>query len=525
MRKKINIMRAAKAAYLLSTSVICFCALFFTPSFQKFTHTGDNYFTVTVNGTEVGSCADLASVDELVMRARREIAAASDDMVYIPVDISVKGEEMVFGQVDGKKQLLSNIKAVLKDSTIETLRHAYTVKINDYMVNLGSSKDVLSLLQKAIDKYDSHREYQVSLVVDPDRELNVLTTSITKRDGEVRREHAVGEGAGVDSFFGELFEEVEPDLEKSGFADLDYGMVDISFGDTVEVVDAYLMDSEITPLAEAVSEVTADQEKEQIYEVQSGDTLSEIAEVKGLPIADLVAINPTLESEDSMIRAGDELIITVPEPLLSVVHMERIYTEASYDADTVYVDNDGWYTTDSVVRQQPSAGFRKAAAMITYRNDAEVSQEIVKEEVVAEAVPKIVERGTKIPPTYIKPISGGRLSSGYGGRRAPTKGASTNHKGVDWATPVGTSVVASCGGTVTKAGWGSGYGYVVYIRHEDGRETRYGHLSKVLVSAGQKVRQGQKIALSGNTGRSTGPHLHFEIRINGSAVNPLSYLH
>ena len=132
--------------------------------------------------------------------------------------------------------------------------------------------------------------------------------------------------------------------------------------------------------------------------------------------------------------------------------------------------------------------------------------------------------GTRIPPTYIKPISGGRLSSNFGRRSAPTRGASTYHKGVDWATPTGTAVMASSGGTVIRAGWGSGYGYVVYIRHPDGRETRYAHLSKVLVKSGETVKQGQKIALSGNTGRSTGPHLHFEILINGSQVNPLQYL-
>ena len=90
--------------------------------------------------------------------------------------------------------------------------------------------------------------------------------------------------------------------------------------------------------------------------------------------------------------------------------------------------------------------------------------------------------------------------------------------------PVGTSVVASSGGTVAKAGWGSGYGYVVYIQHPDGKQTRYGHLSKVLVKAGQKVKQGEKIALSGNTGVSTGPHIHFEILVGGSQVNPFSYM-
>ena len=84
--------------------------------------------------------------------------------------------------------------------------------------------------------------------------------------------------------------------------------------------------------------------------------------------------------------------------------------------------------------------------------------------------------------------------------------------------------MAFCDGVVTRAGLGSGYGYVVYIDHGDGRQTRYGHLSKVLVKAGQQVSQGQKIALSGNTGRSTGPHVHFEILIGGSQVNPLNYL-
>ena len=146
------------------------------------------------------------------------------------------------------------------------------------------------------------------------------------------------------------------------------------------------------------------------------------------------------------------------------------------------------------------------------------------QEVTYQAVPKIVEVGAKVPPTYIKPISGGRISSGFGPRTAPKPGASTYHKGVDLATPTGTTVWASCGGTVTFAGWGGAYGNVIFIDHSDGRQTRYAHLSKIYVSVGQHVDQGQRIAASGNTGRSTGPHLHFEMRIGGTPVDPRKYV-
>lgn len=138
-----------------------------------------------------------------------------------------------------------------------------------------------------------------------------------------------------------------------------------------------------------------------------------------------------------------------------------------------------------------------------------------------EAVPKIVERGTQIPPTYIKPLSGGYLSSGFGYRSFRGGGY---HYGMDWACPTGTTIYASSGGTVTRAGWSSSYGYVVYIQHPGGVETRYAHNSRLLVKQGQTVVQGQAIALSGNTGDSSGPHLHFEYRINGTAVNPKNYI-
>ena len=149
--------------------------------------------------------------------------------------------------------------------------------------------------------------------------------------------------------------------------------------------------------------------------------------------------------------------------IISNIFIQKVYYEESYEADVIYVDNNSWYTTKTKTLQEPVAGYHKVVAKVTYRNDEIIAKEEIKEEVVVEAVPKIVERGTIVPPTYIKPLSGGRLSSKFGKRKAPTAGASTYHKGVDWATPTGTSVVASSGGTVVKAGWGGSYGYVIYF--------------------------------------------------------------
>ena len=512
-----------KIAYIKVAVLASTIAAFALPHYQKLESTGDNMFTIYLNGQAVGIVEDADRIDNCLIAARKRIAGTSDEIVLVDSDVTVEGQEVLWGEIDDDNVVTDNMVSVLRSDIKETLNRSYTVKINEYTVNLSSTEEVLALLQASLGKYDPGREYYVDLVMDPERELNVLTTAIYAKEEAAKEEQDVMVSAGIDAELNDMFATVEPDIEKD-FSDYELGLTSIGFGDTVEVVEAYLQDYEITSLQDAIEEVTKEQEKEQIYEVVPGDTLSGIAAQNSLTLEALIAMNGTIEDANSIIRVGDELIVTVPEPELSVERTEEVYYEEDYEADIIYVDNDDWYTTQMKTLQEPSAGHRIVVADVSYRNNEEVSREILKEEITYEAVPKVVERGTKIPPTYIRPISGGRQSSGFGRRKAPTKGASSYHKGVDWATPTGTAVMASSAGTVTRAGWGSGYGYVVYINHADGRQTRYGHLSKVLVSVGQTVSQGQKIALSGNTGVSTGPHLHFEILINGSQVNPLNYL-
>ena len=519
--------RKALACMKYGFLVILFCALLL-PSYQWLESTGDNTYDISLNGTYVGSLDDPATADECLREARRRVNADSEELVLVSTELTYVGREEMCGTVSDEKDVIDAMCSVLKRDARETMERAYTVKIGQYSLNLASTDEVTELLQAALDKYQDDEGYTPVLGYDNNRELAVLTPTVyveetEEEDDSLRGILNTNAQAGIASFLADVFAAVEPAVEKD-FDDYEQGITSMDFKDYIEVVECYLPASDITTLDAAIDEVTKDKATPTIYEVASGDTLSEISEKVNIPMDDIIAMNDSLQNEFSVLQIGQELTITIPKPKLAVSRIEQVYYEEDYEADIIYVDNDEWYTTDMKTLQEPSAGHHNVMAQITYVNDDQVGVEYLKEEVTYEAVAKIVERGTKIPPTYIKPISGGRLTSGFGRRRAPKAGASTYHKGVDWATATGTPVYASSGGVVAKAGWGRGYGYVVYINHPDGRQTRYGHLSRVLVSAGQSVSQGQRIALSGNTGVSTGPHLHFEILIGGSQVNPLNYL-
>lgn len=120
------------------------------------------------------------------------------------------------------------------------------------------------------------------------------------------------------------------------------------------------------------------------------------------------------------------------------------------------------------------------------------------------------------------PMSGARLTSRYGNRYHPTLGGTRFHAGVDLAAPTGTPVTATGAGRISRAGWAGGYGILVSIAHGSSVETRYAHLSAVAVRPGEVVREGQVIGYVGSTGRSTGPHLHYETRVSGRPTDPIS---
>ena len=506
----------------LVAMVIFLCA----PGLKKYSKDADgtNLVSVYMNGTLVGTVEDTSRIDSIVTNARKRVARENTGLVLIKADIVLRGSTEIFGTINTDEEIEENVYRLMLENSVETKESAYEVKINRFTVKLKTADEVIALLEAAKNVYDTEDTYSVNLVLDPTRELDVLTTEMVrndeKSDDNEEEEVDVLPKAGISQKFEQFYNEAN-EYEEIGFT---LGIKSIDFNENVEVVKTYVDKDEISTLDAAIAEVTKEKETSKIYVVESGDTIGLVAQKNGLSVDELLEMNSsTLENENSMLHVGDELKVTSPEPELSILKTEEKYFADYYDAEVQYIDNDDWYTTEQKVLQEPEKGYRKMIADITYKNDEQVRVDIVYENIVKEAIPKIVERGTKTPPTYIYPVSG-RVSSSFGRRKAPKKGASTYHKGMDFAVPTGTAIRATSGGVVTKAGWGSGYGYVVYIRHPDGKESRYGHCSKVPVKAGQSVKQGEKIALSGNTGISTGPHLHFEILVGGSQVNPLKYL-
>lgn len=145
------------------------------------------------------------------------------------------------------------------------------------------------------------------------------------------------------------------------------------------------------------------------------------------------------------------------------------------------------------------------------------------DDVIPGAPATIIQQPTISVPSRM-PLDGGRMSSGYGMRDHPVLRQRRRHSGVDIAAPTGTPIYATADGIVGRADRFSSYGLFISIDHGAELETRYAHLSRLAVAAGDRVQKGEVIGYVGSTGRSTGPHLHYEVRVDGVAVNPIPYM-
>lgn len=251
----------------------------------------------------------------------------------------------------------------------------------------------------------------------------------------------------------------------------------------------------------------------------------EIADMQDIPV--MAAYNKGVERIDENILPGKIGIQEINQNIKPVnvskkKESERAiksYTKTEkYCVPCEYVYDEEMLEGNVETVQDAKEGIKEVTVLASYLNNEEIESVPIETEIVEEAVPMVVHIGTKKQEQFIIPVEGYVFTSPFGPRWG------TNHNGVDLAVSEGTSIMASSAGTVIQEGWNGGYGISVYIDHGNGYYTRYGHMSETCVYVGQYVEQGEIIGFSGNTGNSTGPHVHFEIRANGDPLDPQEFV-
>ena len=285
---------------------------------------------------------------------------------------------------------------------------------------------------------------------------------------------------------------------------------------------------EIVPLSDALQLLLGGGLQEKTYIVQEGDTFWDIAAKYDLQVDELLQANAHLTAEN--LKPGQEIKLTTFEPLLKVVITSNLVTNEVLPYETKTKYDSSLDSGKTKVVQDGKNGEARVVYRIVRENGRIVKKEEIERTVVKEPEAKVVAKGTR---TLLASRGSTSRGSGGGVLRWPVGGAITSpygyrgsefHSGLDIGANHGAAVGAAASGRVTSAGWYGNYGYMVTIDHGGGLVTRYAHLSQINVSSGQSVSSGQIIGRVGSTGRARGPHLHFEVLVNGSQRNPLNYL-
>lgn len=308
--------------------------------------------------------------------------------------------------------------------------------------------------------------------------------------------------------------------------------VEASFFQEVELIDGLYAEDTVYPADTLKAKLAGENAGKELYTVAKGDTFDSIAEKVGVSVEDLKALNPTVGTE---LKQGQQLVVRDGLLQLQVLVSGTIQYEVEVAYTTERMPDNSEYSGYERVRVRGKNGVNRITAKVTYLNGEELYSQIVESEVVKEPTTQIVAYGTK--KVTSKKYNGGPYATGRFVWPVPYTRVITQyyghngHGGMDISDSniTGQDIIAADGGTVIVSAYRKGtsygsYGKYIVIDHGGGYQTLYAHCSELLVNVGDVVKQGQVIALVGNTGKSTGPHLHFEITVNGRRVNPMSYL-
>lgn len=299
------------------------------------------------------------------------------------------------------------------------------------------------------------------------------------------------------------------------------GALDVRFEEKVTLVQKKVPVKKLVSKQKALEVLSGSSEKVEVYKVKEGDTIWDIARNEGRDLATLLKANK--EIKPHLLQVGQEIKLTTQEPVLNVICRYEVVDFKELPYKTIEKEDSELDYGEVRVIQQGVPGKMEITYCVVEKNGKKVDKYPVKELITRKPRPRVLASGSKMVPAsrsgrgmYL-PVRG-RISSGYGMR------GGRMHGGMDFASSSGSAVVAMMQGTVEFVGYRGGYGLLIDIDHGNGMVTRYAHLSGAVVSPGDKVRGGELIGRVGSTGNSTGPHLHFEVRVNGETRNPAQFL-
>lgn len=308
--------------------------------------------------------------------------------------------------------------------------------------------------------------------------------------------------------------------------DQKFSNANISTLQNVEIIQTKVDQDYVYTLEDDIAKLNQIETAANVYIVQKGDNLWNIAIANDIPLSQIIKYNPTIDPDK--IWPNNEILFEPENPMLdvSVNYEEKIVEDVMYPTEYIY--DDSLYVSQRIVVQKGVMGRQIATYEVTEINGYEEDRYSTQETLMVKPTKAIVRVGTKR--TLVRTsstnfgVTVGRFTSSYGWRVHPITKVRTFHDGIDIAGPIGTNVYAYTDGTVTTVGYDSYYGKYIVINHGGGLTTIYKHLSGFVVKQGAKVKVGDHIGEMGNTGFSTGSHLHFEVRVNGASKNPLDYI-
>jgi len=440
------------------------------------------------NGEYVGTVKDVEEVQQLIEEEQMELANNNPG-----ISMELETGELTYEAETGFK-IVADSEATLNKLEQSFNSHAVGVAIVVDGKTLGYVKDEVAATN-ILNRLQSQYAPQVAGLQET-RQIQSLSYNADEADANVSQ-----------------------DTESTDTTDEGVTVKNVAFVEKVDITLDQVEPTDILEEEDLYKQIIDGSTKPTKYVVQKGDCIGCIAQKFGISEQVIYENNPSIEGD--RITAGDELDLTVRMPDITVRSVEQLVEIEEIATPIKYVENDEIREGEQKTIQHGSPGSQRLVYEVTKENGYILSEELVAQEIIEEAVPTIIEKGTMIiagtgTGSFAYPVSNHRVSSKFGKRWGRL------HAGVDFTG--NKTVKASDAGVVEFVGTKNGYGKTIIIDHKNGYKTLYGHLSSQDVKKGDKVAKGDAIGVMGNTGRSTGVHLHFEIQKNGEAVNPLSYL-